>query len=243
MAIARARTSGRKHATAALVVKKVAYGDADVIVHLFTETIGAVSAIAHRAKKSGKLALEPLHTLFVVVEERGTSDLMTLRESRIEVPRVALLSSLDAMELAAGALTLIRTICPPHVAEPELWARLVAFLDAPSRTSLSELALFAITVVGFGLELFACVTCGTPCPEGRAAMVAPMAGGVVCRACGGGPLLLSGPTRERMARASAGEEGMLDARDVPRVVELVSQVLAAHGGVVDSRRWATMSLR
>ncbi len=239
----RPRASSRRHTTRALVTKAVSYGDADVIVHLFTETLGAVSALAHRAKKSDKLAREPLHTLEVTLDERDGRELMTLRESRIVTPRLALLSSLDAMELAGGALTLTRAISPPRVPEPELWSRLLGLLDAPSPVALAELGLRAVAVVGWSLELDGCVACGAPCPRGKAAMLAPERGGVVCRACGGGPLLLTGATRDGLGRAAAGERGVLAEGDVARAVEVVSRVLAAHGGVVDSRRWATMSLR
>lgn len=241
--MARLRASARRHTTKALVTKAVSYGDADVIVHLFTETLGAVSAIAHRAKKSDKLAREPLHTLDVTLDERDGRELMTLVESRIATPRLALLSSLDDMELAGGALALVRTITPPRVAEPELWSRLVELLDAPSRVALAELGLRAMVIAGFGLELDACVVCGARCPAGKAAMLAPERGGVVCRACGGGPLLVSGTTRAGLSQAADGARGVLDGRDVARAVEVVSLVLASHGGVVDSRRWATMSLR
>jgi len=241
--VARPRASTRRHTTEALVTKAVSYGDADVILHLFTERLGAVSAIAHRAKRSDKLAREPLHTLQVTLDEREGRELMTLAESRLATPRLALLSSLDAMELAGGALALVRTIAPPRVVEPELWARVVALLDAPSRVALAELGLRALSIAGFGLELHACVACGAPCPSGKAALVSPERGGVVCRACGGGRLWLSGEARAAIARAGEGACGALDEGHIPRAVEIVSLALAAHGGVVDSRRWATMSSR
>ncbi len=74
----------------ALLVARHPLGEADLIVRLFTESHGMVSAIARNALRSHKRfpALEPMHLLGVRLE-LGERDLATLVEARLERPRIA----------------------------------------------------------------------------------------------------------------------------------------------------------
>jgi DNA repair protein RecO (recombination protein O) len=60
--------------TAALLVRSVAYGEADLIATFFTETDGKLSAMIRGARRSTKRfggALEPIHELHVVLDDKG----------------------------------------------------------------------------------------------------------------------------------------------------------------------------
>ena len=75
--------------TRALVLKRVEYGEADLVLTWFTERFGRVSALARAARKSTRRfagALEPMHTLELALEERPKSELFVLREARIAQP-------------------------------------------------------------------------------------------------------------------------------------------------------------
>jgi DNA repair protein RecO (recombination protein O) len=172
----------------------------------------------------------------VGLEERAGSDTAFLVESALAHPRLALCGDLDRLDAAGRALRWVRRAAPPHTPEPALWAEINELLDALDAVGAgpSPLVLLAgaglrmLAAVGWGLELAACVRCGKPCARGASAYVNPAAGGLVCRSCGGGPVLVRGERRERLRSAAAGEPADLDDEDVRAAIDLVEATLAAH---------------
>jgi DNA repair protein RecO (recombination protein O) len=224
------------------LLKRVEYGDADLVLTLFTEKLGRVSALARSARRSQRRfggSLEPLHTLEVRLEDRQKNELSVLREARIVTARPALTQSLARMKAAGRALGWVRSAAPAHTPEPELWSALEALLDelaAPDGVA-PELALAAsglhlLGVLGWGLDFERCVRCGKPCPPDAAALIDPARGGLVCRSCGGARQKLDAGVRERLTRAAlAGDPRVLEAEDADIALALVDAVLAAHAGV------------
>ncbi len=234
----RSHAASVQHETRALVVGRVATGDADIILTLFTEQLGRVSAIARHAKRSQRRfggALEPLHTIVVHLSERSGAELMSLREAKIELVRTKLLSNLEAMEAAGRALGWLRRAAPGHAPEPRLWQHTITVLDALNskapRSAAGALAAYGLALlesIGWGLELEACVGCGAACPPEKSAFLAPARGGLVCRACGGGPNHVPAQLRRAMVEARDGDMDALGASDAAPVIELVEATLAAH---------------
>lgn len=227
----------------ALVLSRTEYREADWIVTLFTDQSGKVSALARGARKSRKRfggSLEPLHTLRVEFSSRGGGELYTLHNAQIERPRAALLEELGALSAAGRALSWVRRAAPNHTPEPVLWHALGACLDALSQTKeyppgtiLGAFGLRMLETLGWGLGLTACVVCGKPCPHERAAWINPERGGLVCRACGGGPFKLTGQDREHLAAAALGLVQHLH-QDVSDVADrIVERALGAHLGLDD----------
>ena len=117
--------------SAALLVRSVAYGEADIIATFFTETDGKLSAIVRGARRSTKRfggALEPIHELFIVLDDKG-KELCVLKEARIVRPREGIVSDLDLMDAAGRALRWVRHLCPARTPEPSAWDSLRALLD------------------------------------------------------------------------------------------------------------------
>ncbi len=234
----RSHAASLQHQTRALVVGRVATGDADIILTLFTEQLGRVSAIARHAKRSQRRfggALEPLHTIVVQLSERAGAELMSLREAKIELVRTKLLSNLEAMEAAGRALGWLRRAAPERAPETRLWRHTITLLDALNSATMASAAgalaaygLALLESIGWGLELEACVGCGAPCPQKKPAFFDPTRGGLVCRACGGGPSRIGAPLRLAMAEARNGEMNAVGANDAAPVIELVEATLAAH---------------
>ncbi len=222
-------------------MRRVDYGDSDLVVTLFTESFGKASALARGARKSQRRfggALEPMHTLHVRLDERPTSELFVLGEARIEVARLRLLTSLERMEAAGRALGWVRRASPPRTAEPEVWRAIDSLLtrldtrdDAVSpRRELAQAGLSLLSAFGWGLDLARCVSCGKLCPEAQAAQIDVARGGLVCRGCGGARLQVPGPTRRRMVRAARGEPDALAATDLDVALDLVERAFRAHLG-------------
>jgi DNA repair protein RecO (recombination protein O) len=241
VAVARARAQELR-TTRALLVKRVEYGEADLVLTLFTERFGRVSALARGARKSTRRfagALEPMHTLEVGLEERPERELFGLREARIATPRRALTSELARMEAAGKALGWLRRAAPARTPEPELWHAIESLLDRLAETGsvdservLAAAGLRMLAMLGWGLDFERCVSCGKPCPQGQAGLVDATRGGLVCRSCGGAKLRLDGPRRQRLAQAgTSGDPAALEADDTKVALDLVEQVLRAHAGM------------
>jgi DNA repair protein RecO (recombination protein O) len=223
--------------TEALVVRRVPFGEADLLVGLFTEQGGLISCIARGGRRSAKRfpALEPMHLLRVTLETRPGAELAQLAEAAIERPRLRLAGNLDGLDAAGRALRWVREIAPAHTPERAAWQELNALLDhLDERPSASPQALLAtaglrlLVAFGWGLELTQCVRCGRPCDASRPASADPARGGLLCRACGGGRLLLRPEPRARLLAAMLGEVAELPAEDVPIALDLVEGALAAH---------------
>jgi DNA repair protein RecO (recombination protein O) len=224
--------------TEALLVRSAPFGDADVVVTLFTEARGIVSAVGRAARKSSRRfpALEPMHLLRVGLEERAGADLASLAESAIVRPRLGIVQDLDRLDAAGAALRWVRRAAPPHTPEPALWREINDFLDrldttepGPSpRARLAGAGLRLLAAIGWGLDLARCVRCGRACDPGASACLDTAEGGLVCRACGGARLLLRGERRERLLAASQGDDTALEADDVKAALEIVDAALAAH---------------
>jgi DNA repair protein RecO (recombination protein O) len=227
----------------ALVVRTVEYGESDVIATLITEEAGKVGAVVRGARKGSKRvggALEPVHTIAVLLEDRG-AELTTLKESRIVRVRAGVVERLDALDAAGTALRWARHLFPPRTPEPAGWAVLVDLLDAldaldpktgSPRRELARAGLAMLAAVGYALELERCAVCGRPCPEGKMACVDPSRGGLVCRACGGASSVLTPDERDAalaLAHATAGSTPVAE-RAAEAVLGLVDRAMAAHAG-------------
>jgi DNA repair protein RecO (recombination protein O) len=220
-----------------LLVRRVPVGDADIIVTLFTEARGILSAVARSARKSNKrvAALEPMHLLRVSLDEREGQDLAILIETTITHPRLHLVEALGPMEAAGRALRWLRTVAPPGTREPALFATLNELLDAlndPSHgnpeTVLAAGGLRILADIGFALVLDRCVRCSRACPLEAPACLDPLLGGLVCRACGGARMVLKSDLRARIDSAAAGDDRALRDEDARIVTDLVDAVISMH---------------
>ena len=227
-----------------LLLGRSNYRDADLILTLFSQELGRVSALARGARKSTKRfsgSLEPMHTLRTTLEDRGGSPLLTLKEASLARPRLQLTTRLDRLEAAGTALRWIRRATPTRAPDSYLWASIVEFLDQldtvdefKADSALASHGMAMLRQLGWGLSLEACAACGKACADGKAAMLDVSRGGLVCVSCGGGRMRLLGPQRERLARMARGDASQLTPEDVKISLELIQQVLQTHGGIDES---------
>ncbi len=223
--------------TVALVVRRVSIGEADLMVTLLTRERGLVTASARGAKRpASKLgALEPMHTLRVVLEIAPSEEVGKLREARIERARLGLLSEERRMNAAGALLRLARRTTGPVDADPDAFDAVEAGLDAiaaaepgRARGSFAWAGARLLQALGYGIELSRCVRCGTPCPPSSPSFVDPVAGGLVCRACGGGPILLSAEQRRMLAAWLEDGAVALEPRDEDAAIAIVERAAEAR---------------
>lgn len=238
----------RRIDSAAVLVRSVPYGEADVIATFFTRECGKVSAIVRGARRSAKRfagALEPIHELSVTLEDRG-KELCALKEARIQRPRLAIASNLDALEAAGQALRWVRHLCPARTPELAAWRSLAELLDGMEvllqgesaginvgEAARQHLAIFGLSLLsdmGYGLDFERCVRCARPCPEGRSAFVDASGGGIVCTSCGGARRTVSGELRGLAVRAQRRESVRLSIDHSVTLVAISEEAMAAHAG-------------
>jgi DNA repair protein RecO (recombination protein O) len=250
----RARTG---HTTAALVLRRTPYREADLVVTLFTQGLGQVAALARAARKSQRRfggSLEPFHTLQVELTEAAGADLLTLASAHIETARANLYGHLGAMEAAGKFLGWLRHATPAHTPEPLVWQLAHGCLDqldevartsrAPSGTAddairrsptptlvLATRGLQLLAASGWRLELEHCVQSGVRCPDGKSAMIDPERGGLVSRSEGGAPFLVNGAVRGRLIEAQEGRSDALVEDDAALALDLVERCMRAHVGL------------
>jgi DNA repair protein RecO len=126
----------------------------------------------------------------------GRGELAHLERVSVDRSFHGILRSLEAIGSAGAALAVIRERIPEHEPDPVVFDTAVRFLNAldqgaPAEEALLTLQIRLLTVLGFPPTLDRCVGCGKVPAPGRAASFDASRGGIVCRACGGGRLVLS----------------------------------------------------
>lgn len=228
----------------AILLRRTDYGDADRVVMLLTAERGRVSLLARSARSSRKrfgAALEPFQVIEVAFAE-GPGELGTLREARVLRAFASLTADLTRMTVAGEAIERLRGVLPEHHPEPRALtalADLFTLLDEGRdvETAAVRFELRALAVLGHAPLLTACVACGRPLEPGRTALFSGGRGGVVCRACGGGPISLGGATVAAM-RASTGAGWMdvaMNARVLCEARDAVDAFFAHQARVVGGR--------
>jgi DNA repair protein RecO (recombination protein O) len=234
------RTASEARIALALLLRRVEYGESDLVITFLTDTIGRVSALARGARKSVKRfggVLEPMHTLRISYDDRSGAELITLREAKLERARPFLVTSLERMQAAGQALNWVRKAAPPRTPEPEVWAAMEALLDhltdahdtTQPRTRLAASGLRLLAAFGWGIDFERCVSCGRLAAPGQTAAVDASRGGLVCRNCGGARRRISGAERAALIAAASGAS--LEDAHAALGLELVEQALKAHGGI------------
>ena len=210
----------RAHRVDALVLRAIAYGEADAVVHLLVRGRGRVSAFARGARSSRKRfggALEPFQRVEALLAEREGQELWALREARVVEGHGRLREDLHRIAHAGYAAELIHELTRAGQPADALFALLEEFLtrlEAGAATSsrLRALELLALEAAGFAPELRACARCGSEVPAGRAAFD-PDAGGLICVSCArqARPLALSHGARAALWQLRVGGLGAADA--------------------------------
>jgi DNA repair protein RecO (recombination protein O) len=182
------------HATSAIVLRAVNYGESDRVVTLFGRTTGRVSALARGARKSqrrfaGGLGLGSVGE--ISVRERSGAELLTLESFDVTASHPSFGTDVARMAHAAYVAELVSKLCAPRQVELSVYDWLARFLDLldAQGASAERLRVFELGLLGrlgFGPMVTACAVCGgerTPPPPSDHRWD-PDRGGAVCTSCG-----------------------------------------------------------
>jgi DNA repair protein RecO (recombination protein O) len=175
----------------AVVLRSLRYGEADRILHLYTEHRGRVGAIAKGVRRSRSRfggRLEPFTRVSLVLHE-GRSDLLTVTAADTIAPHRRLRETAAALDAAARACDAVGRLfetADPHPPVYHLLCHELALLDADpgAATRANQLAfrLKLLLAGGFAPHLAACASCGEP---EHLSGFSGAEGGVVCEGCEG----------------------------------------------------------
>ena len=173
------------------MLRSIRYGEADRILHVYTEQRGRLGAIAkgvRRARSRFGGRLEPFTRVALVLHE-GRSDLLTVTAADTIAPHRRLrehAASLDAAARACDAVARLFETADPHPPVYHLLCHELALLDADpaAATAANQLAfrLKLLLAAGLAPHLATCASCGE---REHLSAFSGAEGGMVCTACEG----------------------------------------------------------
>ncbi len=179
----------------AILLRRIEFGDYDLIVTLFTRQQGKVSAIAKSAKKSVKRfagVLEPFSRLNVVLAQGRGKGMPVLQEASLEDPFFKIREDIVKTAYASYWSELIYTwMAEGEPQDPlyELTRHVLAELNR-GQTPVEVLSILFqmrfLSLAGFRPNFDHCHACKTCLDQIRHASVVsdPCTGGIACPSCG-----------------------------------------------------------
>ena len=219
--------------TRAIILKKVAYGEADLIVTFFGREEGRLSGIAKNARASQKRfggALELGSIVDLRYTPRHCSDLVRIEDSHVSQPTVGVLNSLDRIGAMSKALELALAFLQERQAAPEkfdLLARHITELSMadPTPSSVINFEFKWLSYVGYGPALERCMKCGTQSVQKEAWSFSLDHGGIFCHDCShpaSRRVRLENKTLQGLQSLVSGNDVSLDQRDSRIIQELLA---------------------
>ncbi|HTO53122.1 MAG TPA: DNA repair protein RecO [Myxococcota bacterium] len=234
-----------EHRTRALVLRTFDQGESDRVVHLYTEALGRISAIAKGARRSKRRfpgTLEILSLVDVRLVDPPRAVLARLEGAKLVRAFEGVPANLARFAIACQFLELLNRATPERQAQPELFhfaTGVLDVLDGETPDELLALLVLAKTLarLGYRPQLVRCALCGNDLPaEGARVAFVPGHGGAVCRACGGiedariSLRLLRGLEAGLRQPLRARHELGLQPRDVALAARLVERFFRFHIG-------------
>lgn len=174
-----------------IVLRTTPVREADLLVVLYTDTHGRLTAVARGARKSQRRFAGALSLLVLgryQLGRRPRGDVWSLEAAEVVREWTALASEVVAVAHASYVAELVGELLPAEAPEPEalelvvgLWDAIAAGGPSPGALRATELAL--LELAGHRPAIDQCAACGaTDLEEG--ALFDPERGGAICRRCG-----------------------------------------------------------
>jgi DNA repair protein RecO (recombination protein O) len=205
--------------TEAVVLRSIRLGEADRVLHLYTEDRGRIGAVAkgiRRVKSRFGGRLEPLSRVKLVLYE-GRSDLCTITAADTVHAHAALRERRETIERATDACDAVLRLfdaAEPNQPAYNLLCHELALLDSDAALATRAQALAfrmkLLLAAGFVPELAGCAACGE---REHLGAFSAAAGGVVCPGCEAGSFPLGQEAHRFMVDAIA--KPLAQAPDAP----------------------------
>jgi len=155
--------------TGAVVLSKLDYGDSSVIVSLYTNENGKLSAIlkgGRNPKSKLSLIVDPLNYLEVILYNKTSRDVQILTEADIKGHFPSIKSDLEKLKYAHSVMELIKNLTVDHEVNHKLFHGIVRILELieeekePPSLSFGRFFLFFLREMGYELQFSICERCG-----------------------------------------------------------------------------------
>lgn len=224
--------------TSAILLRRIEFGDYDLIVTLFTEAEGKTSAIAKSAKKSVKRfpgVLEPFSKLNVVLSKGRKKGLPILQEASIEDPFFNIREDIVKTAYASYWAELIYLWMVEGEPQEQLYQLTVHVLSELNRGEIPVEVLSILfqmrflSLAGFRPNFDHCHHCKTCLDQIKYATLVsdPSSGGIACPTC-------CGVSRNGGVKISKGTLKQLiwtDNKDLDRAARIRFTPLAIDEGI------------
>jgi DNA repair protein RecO (recombination protein O) len=228
--------------TSAIVVSVIPWRETSVIIRLFTKEHGMISAAAKGIKRTRQLntPIERGQIIDTLVYMHQNRTMQTLAETQIIAFYQSIRSDLEKTALRDLALELLQKSIHDTNAHPELYELLVhcfAQLDESKERYASFASVWNYVwnfthLLGFGLTLERCVTCGSAVDiEEHGGYLLIEHGGLVCKSCNQGtlnPQYFIGKSSIMMIRGISQVKQFVDAHEYLRITKLLVSFCKLH---------------
>lgn len=212
--------------TPAILLRRIEYGDYDLIVTLFTAVQGKTSAIAKSAKKSAKRfpgVLEPFSRLDVVLAQGRGKGLPVLQEASLEDPFFKIREDIIKTAYASYWTELIYLWMAEGEPQPHLYRLILHVLSeldgghTPAEVLSILFQMRFLSLAGFRPNFDHCHICKRCLDRIRhgALIPAPAKGGIVCPDCGA-----SVNGRFRISKGTLKQLMWIDTEDLERAARM-----------------------
>ncbi len=180
-----------EHRTRGLVLRTFDHGESDRLVHLYTEGLGRISAIAKGARRSRRRfpgALELFAALDLVIAESPRSGWLRLESAQLERAHEGIAADLGRFAIACELVELLDRCAGERESHPELYRFALGALgvledERPDRLLALLVSTKTLARLGFRPALAACSVCGEAVTPGAAVAFAVRHGGAACARC------------------------------------------------------------
>lgn len=174
-----------------IVLRTTPLRESDLLVVLYTDRHGRVSAVARGARKSRRRFAGALSLLVLAryqLGRRPRGELWSLDSAEVVREWTQLSSDVVAVAHASYVAELVDGLLPAESPEPEALDLVVELWDAlaeggPSPGALRAVEIALLDLAGHRPAIDRCAACGGEIAEG--AVFDPRRGGAICRACAG----------------------------------------------------------
>lgn len=172
-----------------VVLRTIPLRESDLLIVLYTDRLGRVTAVARGARKSRRRFAGALSLLVLgryQLGRRPRGELWGLDSAEVVREWTQLSSDVVAVAHASYVAELVEAMLPAEVPEPAALDLIVAAWDAlaaggPSPGALRAVELALLDLAGHRPAIDRCAACGVELDPG--AVFDPLRGGAICRTC------------------------------------------------------------
>ena len=223
--------------TTAILLRRIEFGEYDLIVTLFTEDQGKTSAIAKSAKKSVKRfpgVLEPFSVLNAVLTHGKGKGMPVLREASLEEPFFKIREDILKTAYASYWAEMIYLWMAEGEPQATLYRLMTHVLTELNRGEVRAEMLSILfqmrflSLAGFRPNFDHCHACKTGLDQIQCASVVadPAKGGIICPTCGG----VAGD-RQRLSKGTLKQLMWTDSADLERAARVRFTPMAMAEGL------------